>query len=291
MNNSEIKKHDLESMGIGPIGFDYCPLENVLNDLGAALTVAHRHDYYEVIWFTQGSGKHQIEFASYDFSPGTLLFLGRNQIHAFQSIAGVKGHMLRFDQQFLNAIPKHETVALAHELFGLATISIRKVPQSAQPTFSNYMSLIEQEQKAHSAPHHEQMLLHLLSVFLIEAQRLFPGERQVSRDRLKVMQIFHKFIALLETRYTEEHRVEKYAKLLSISPRRLNEICHSAAGSSAKKIVAERIMLEAKRYLLHSELSIKEIGYRLGFEDPAYFSRAFKNTMSQSPSMFRAQLT
>lgn len=287
MNNSEIKKHYLESMGVGPIGFDYCSLEQVLDEVGVALTVAHRHDYYEVIWFTHGCGKHQVESASYEFAPNTLLFIGRNQIHAFQSVAGVQGHMLRFDEQFLDAMSKYKAAAVAHELFGVDTISIRSVPDAAQGTFANYMSLIARELQTDGALHHEQMLFHLLNAFLIEAQRLESSALQMSRDRLKVMQMFHKFIALVETHYGVEHRVEQYATFLALSPRRLNEICNSAAGVSAKKIIAERIMLEAKRYLLHSQLSIKEICYRLGFDDPAYFSRAFKKIMAKSPAQYR----
>lgn len=290
MNKNEIKKHYLQSMGVGPIGFDYCPLEQVLRDVGVALTVAHRHDYYEVIWFTHGCGKHQVEFASYEFSPHTLLFIGRNQIHAFQSVAGVKGHMLRFDEQFLDALPKYKAAALAHELFGLGTVSMRSVSATAQETLANYMGLIAREVPQDGALHHEQMLFHLLSAFLIEAERLDTTERQMSRERRKVMQTFQSFIARLETHYVTEHRVDHYAKSLALTPRRLNEVCQSAAGMSAKKIVAERIMLEAKRYLLHSELSVKEICYRLGFDDPAYFSRAFKKTMAKSPVKFRADL-
>lgn len=284
MKRTDIKKHSFQTMGIGPVGFDYSPLEKVLADVGAMLTIAHRHDYYEVIWFTEGSGRHFVEFAAHEVSPNTLLFLGRNQIHAFENVSGFKGHMLRFDEQFLGSGSQGSP---AHTLFGSESCTLRSLSPAALETCAALINSIERETKTPGRLQHEQMLTHLLNAFLIEVARLEPETSQFSMERQRTMQQFQRFVSRLESRYTKEHRVEQYSELMAISTKRLNDICHSVAGMSAKKIIAERIMLEARRYLLHSELSVQEICFRLGFDDPAYFSRAFKKVIGQSPSDFR----
>jgi len=91
MNRRDIDKINLEVAGIAPAWFDCSSLESVIANRGAALTVAHRHDYYVVIWLTEGKGKHFIEFVAHDIAPNTLILLGRNQIHFFENLSNVKG--------------------------------------------------------------------------------------------------------------------------------------------------------------------------------------------------------
>jgi AraC-like DNA-binding protein len=276
-------------MGIGPVGFDYSPLEQVLGEFGGAVTVPHRHDYYELIWFTEGKGRHFVDFAAHDIVPGTLLFLGRHQIHAFENISGFKGHILRFAEKFLSTCLANEPSSLTHSLFGSEASPLRTLTPEVENVLNPLTTLIACEVAKPTQLLHEKMLAHLLGALLIEAERMEPVEAQLSIERRRIMQQFHRFVVRLEDRFSKEHRVEQYAELLAVSTKRLNEICQQAAGSSAKKIIAERIMLEARRYLLHSELDVQQVCYRLGFEDPAYFSRAFKKASGYSPSEFRRQ--
>lgn len=276
-------------MGIGPIGFNYTPLESVLNQIGPQLVVPHRHEYFEIIWFTSGSGTHFVEFASYEIIPDTLIFLGRDQIHAFREIAGMQGHMLRFSEKFIAGYFAETSVNMPYTLFDATSPPLRILPSEKRCRFSSLMEHIRYETGVPAEPRHTTMLLHLLHVFLHEAERLETGEQRMSPARCRSMQTYNRFFALLEQHYSYEQRVRFYAESLGLAPKRLNELCQEVTALSAKKIIEERVILEAKRYLLHSDLSIKEIGYRLGFEDPAYFTRAFTRITSLPPTVFRGQ--
>lgn len=83
------------------------------------------------------------------------------------------------------------------------------------------------------------------------------------------------------------HTVQEYADRLNISSRTLTKYVNQSAHRSPLQIINDRILLEAKRQLCHSALSIKEIGYQLGFEDPSYFVKFFKRLTGKMPSEFR----
>jgi AraC family transcriptional activator of pobA len=97
----------------------------------------------------------------------------------------------------------------------------------------------------------------------------------------------HHGVIVLEKNFSTISQTAVYARLLKVTERALNEATRQALGYTAAQLIRERVMLEAKRLLLHSEISVAEIADRLGFDDPAYFSRCFKKHTSRSPIDFR----
>ncbi len=285
--STEIRRHDMASMGIAPFGFDYTPVETILADIGPRLTVPHRHDYYEIIWFTHGHGEHMVEFITYELAPNSLFVFSRNQIHAFINITGLKGHLLRFSRAFLRRLPESYTAAMMHSLFKMHASPIRLLSDENSTALSSIIHLMERESREPHRPFHEHMLAVLLHAFLIEIHRLEPQERDMSSEHWVILKAYYRFSSLLEKEYTKHYPVEQYADLLGVNAKRLGDICKEATGMTPKRIIEERLCLEAKRLLRHSDLSIKQIGFQLGFEDPAYFSRFFKKTTSMAPSAFR----
>jgi AraC family transcriptional activator of pobA len=95
---------------------------------------------------------------------------------------------------------------------------------------------------------------------------------------------------LLDKHYHDWHKVAEYASALNITADHLNNVLKINLGKSAKEMIFQRIVLEAKRLGLHTELTSKEIAYRLGFDDPAHFSKFFKNENGESFSDFRSAL-
>ena len=95
------------------------------------------------------------------------------------------------------------------------------------------------------------------------------------------------FRDLLETNFTKLKSVKDYASKIFISEKRLGQATTKILGKLPKEMINERVLLEAKRLLVHSNLSIKEIGQELGFDDPAYFVRYFKKNTETTPVEFR----
>ena len=102
--------------------------------------------------------------------------------------------------------------------------------------------------------------------------------------------LVNKFRNLVEQNFKEIHLVKEYADLVNESPAHLNKIVKSITGENASKFIIKRIVLEAKRLLIYTDLSNKEISFKMNYDDPSYFSRLFRKKVGTSPSEFRIQM-
>ena len=132
----------------------------------------------------------------------------------------------------------------------------------------------------------EDMLRMLLKRLIILCTRLYKAQATISHlpDELEVIRKFH---ILLEQHFKEKQSVSAYAELLNRSPKTLSNLFAKNGENSPLKQIQERMALEAKRLLLFTEKSIKEISYELNFEEVTHFSRFFKRLTRMSPTEFR----
>ena len=134
------------------------------------------------------------------------------------------------------------------------------------------------------------ILQHLLLVLLIKLeQRLYTQTMDIAKEVDTTRIVFLKFLSLLEEQYFKNHTLSSYAFQLGIVTRKLSDIIWEFSGKSAKQLIVERTILEAKRMLTYTDYTLKEIAYNLGFEDPAYFSRVFKNQTSLTPIQYKTK--
>jgi YesN/AraC family two-component response regulator len=130
-----------------------------------------------------------------------------------------------------------------------------------------------------------------LKLFLIECNghcSLFPGSNLQSIEVSKTL--VRNFKELVEKQFTKVHQVKYYAETLNISPNYLNEVIKSALDIPAKDFIQNRLVLEAKRMVVFTQKSGKEIGFELGFDDPSHFSKFFKSNTGQSLQEFKESL-
>ena len=98
---------------------------------------------------------------------------------------------------------------------------------------------------------------------------------------------FARFEELVEAHYADRWSVADYAQALSVTPVHLTRISRTATGMPASRVIEERIVREARRSLVYTDLPVSVVAYALGFEDPAYFSRLFSRATGMSPRRFR----
>jgi len=111
----------------------------------------------------------------------------------------------------------------------------------------------------------------------------------LSRDDDHRAAVFARFRTLVEDHYIEHWPVSRYAQALATSESRLDRICRAAAGCSAFEVVQNRVLLEARRRLVHVAAPVSALAYELGFEDPAYFCRFFKRHVGRTPTQWRRE--
>jgi AraC-like DNA-binding protein len=141
---------------------------------------------------------------------------------------------------------------------------------------------------AHEDSSMEEMLRILLKQLIIRATRLWKQQHLVLNDEARQEAEFARtFSQLVEWHYTRHHAVADYAALLHLTPKALSKHLARHGHASPNDLIKGLIMLEAKRLMAHTQLSVKEIGYKLGYEDTLYFIRLFTKHAAASPQTFR----
>ncbi|MCA4810358.1 helix-turn-helix domain-containing protein [Empedobacter stercoris] len=267
-----------------------------LEEYGERASKPHIHSFYQIIWFKKGKGKHFVDFKEYEVADNSIFFIAKDQVHYFDKNQDYKGVLLNFNESFLVQKNSEVEFFLKCNIFNnLYQTPFCCVNSSINILLDDYLRLIRIELEKENEFGKEELLRGYLKAFLIQVQR---RKNEFERDNEhasflvddKKMQLV-KFITLVDENYKKGLTVMEYAEELHISTRTLSDLTNQFLGKSPSLIIQERIVLEARRLLLHSEMNINQIAYRLGFDDPSYFVKYFKKHVQVSPSEFRKSIT
>ncbi|MBM9578554.1 helix-turn-helix domain-containing protein [Leptospira sp. 201903070] len=241
---------------------------------------SHRHTYFALFFFLEGSGLHTIDFQEYTIEAGSLFFLKPAQVHSWKFTKSVKGFALKISSEFFTDQGENASALRDYPFFQFARSSPKIKIEDCPRLRSDFERLIDEKDRSSE----KKMLLILSQVILLQAKKEY--DFQEANEILADSTIIS-FQKLLEENFLKERNTSYYSRKIGISPNTLNRICHEELGRSAKSLIHERILLEIKRLLLHSNLNITQIAWELGFADNAYFSRYFKSQTGTSPEKFR----
>jgi AraC-like DNA-binding protein len=238
------------------------------------------------ILFVKAGGNVTVDFQEYNLQQDALFFISPGQFNEPGKEAG--GKMLYYNRDFYCVEIHDKEVAcdgiLFHNVYDIPVVYLNE-SQSAM-IFSTFEEIGNEFQHQDSSM--EEMLRILLKKIIIIGTRIWKGEHIITGDEAGYeIEFLRKFSQLVEWHYNKYHTVAEYADLLKITPKALNKRITKANGAGPNEIIKERIILEAKRLLVHTSMSVKEIGYKLGYDDPSYFIRLFSNQTSGSPQTFR----
>ncbi len=253
------------------------------------VTYPHRHDdFYEILFLTQGEGIHTIDFQNYTIKPNTIFFLSPGQIHELNLSEDVKGYIFLFTSSFY-----HFNKTDPYKLFELPffynlnqeTPPIYLENESEKQVITELFknAIYENQQNLTDS---EEAIRALLDLILIQCKRIYPlsnYDDKTSKGKIMVK----RFKQLIEEKSQENLSVKDYASLLSITPNYLSETVKSVTGRTSTDLINDRMIMEIKRFLTHTDLGISEIAYHLNFSDQSYFSKYFKKLTNQSPMEFR----
>lgn len=254
-------------------------------------SVPHRHNYYEVFLFIEGGGFHDIDFQAFEIKDNSIHFVSPGQVHLVRRELQSRGYVIFFSRDFyyLNLQDKN----ILFELPFLNNNTKRPILDLDVQAFQELLSLFQSIEREYNGEtsFKEELIRSYLNIMLIASRRLFKesdvGEATSSSSTAK---LFRQFKILLEENFDKLHQVQDYAGLMAITEKYLNELCKKTVGKTASELIHERIILEAKRLLLHSDLNNKEIAFMLSFEDPSHFSKFFKRKAGSTPTQFRKGL-
>lgn len=250
---------------------------------------AHRHDYFTLIWVLAGSGLQYIDLEKHPISAGTVYAIAPGQIHLLQADPGIRGFAIAFTAEFLCRHEDNYALLYQSGIFNsAAAASIIAVPSMIQAELEDVAGKLLKEFGNFFLLRAE-ILRTYLKLFLLYLSRNFQAAEKDAPNTANA-KLVRQFLELLDQQYATKKMVTEYARELAVTPNYLNEIIKKKTGIPASDHIRNRIILEAKREAAYADSSMKEIAYRLGFEDLAHFSKYFKNATGKSFTAFRKEI-
>ncbi len=267
-------------------GFHTNTLENHLVTAHKDIAEPHSHNFYLAVLFTQGSGRHEVDFSMFEVKPGSLFFLNPGQTHHWELSADTKGYIFFHTQDFYDIHFTQKSIHNYPFYYSLHNSPCLYLDETQTKYISKLFDEILKESNSNEI-FSQQKLLALVDLVYIESTRTYLQNNQTETgNRNSYYTRFRQLEAAVEKHFKEVKSPTEYATMLHISPKHLNRITQAVAGKSTGDVVLERVLLEAKKMLVQQDTALSEIAYGLGYEDYAYFSRIFKKKTGETPSAF-----
>ncbi|MFZ0597108.1 MAG: AraC family transcriptional regulator [Flavobacterium sp.] len=241
---------------------------------------AHRHDRHSFFLLQEGTVSLEIDFQKYIIKPLSVIYIHPNQVHHTVTAENVIVSCWAINNENLNP----EYLKLLEEMTPVKPLVLE---QETFNIISDTVSLGLQFSKRKSDKLYHSLLKDTCNALIALVISQY-SEQTKSTDKISRFEVITKdFREILEKHYTTNKRPAEYSEKLNISTSYLNECVKNTTGNSVSHYIQERVILEAKRLLYHSDQSVKEIASVLGYDDYAYFSRLFTKVTGMSALAFR----
>jgi AraC-like DNA-binding protein len=245
------------------------------------LEIPQRNEFHTIYVGLRGHGRLIIDFTPVPLGAGHLTFSACGRVQHFVPDPRVEAWLLLFKPEFLLAGgDSPDPLALPATLAASWAMPTIAMPR---PAARELVAIAEQLEAEHARPFDELqpwVLTALLRVLVLRAERLIERAPPVPAP-------VQRFLTVLEQDHATTRSVDHYARKAGISARRLAELVHAHAGASTKQVIDRRVILEQKRLLVHTDISVKELAARTGFAEPTNLVKFFRHHVGATPLEFR----
>ena len=284
---NEIKKYPFKP-GL-KLEFEIFDLTERIETYGNMMAEPHRAQFYHILWIEKGKGTHYIDFSPIQIQDNTILFIPMNSVNRYDIDGLYEGKAILFtdsffcknqqDFRFLNSS------MLFSDIYPITKFNISNNTSELRA----FLNGMETEYLRKNDSEQYSILHNMLHIFLLQSEREIRKQGTNVLKQSAELDNLLLFKELLEKNFRKEKLVKRYANELNISEKLLHKATTQLIDKTPKQVIDERILLETKRLLVHSNLSIKEIAYDLGFEEPTNFIKYFRKHTNMTPAEFREQ--
>lgn len=269
--------------------FRLADLYNRQSSLDHKITDPHSIGFYILIYVESGTGIHTVDFQTFSVEPHTLAVISKHQIQQFDAEYPLQGYIIVITEDFLQRALFDLESTTTNMLFDPISTQAYFLRQ-ANSVLPHVQRLTEEYNRDINDPQHVPILNRELGILLLKAERLRDQQLSESAQRAESSPRLITFRDLLELNYKHHWTAEMYAQSLGFSKKTLGTLTRKHLNRSPKEVIDNRLLLEIKRLLSHTDLSIKEIAVQLGFEDPSNLNKFFKRVHGHTPTSFRRQV-
>lgn len=250
-------------------------------DQAAELSTPRRIVKYVLVLCTSGSAVITVDENDFELKAKDVITITSGQIHYFKKRDGAKGFILEFTLDFFCKDDKDIELIFHNGLF--CHFAMNEVINVGNDVIEKQLQLINRELT--EKPYQYLTSIHSrIELILVEINRakISRGDEIWKPDAL-----FLKFLEAVRNNFEKEYSVSQFAQVLQTTEIKLNELAKLHTGKTAQNVVYSLVISEAKRLLTYGDLSVKEVAFKLGFNDPFYFSNFFKKQTALSPKLYK----
>lgn len=250
--------------------------------------VPHKHDFYLCVVFTKGTGVHEIDFIEYEIKPGTVFFLTPGRFHNWRFKTKMKGYIFFHSKDFYNLNYQNREIQDFPFYFSAYNAPYLKASEGDLKEISQlFRSLFEESSE--NKLFKEVKLCSFVDLIYINLARLYISSNQSKIKKSDYTVKLRQLEVLVDQNFFEKKRASDYSNMLNITTKHLNRIVKTTLNKTVSMFIADRVILEAKRILVHSNFRVSEIAEKLGFIDYSYFNRYFKKHTGHTPTEFSSK--
>ncbi len=264
---------------------DLADLQRRSVDLSPPPDTPHRLKFNMLVFIFRGEGHHLVDFEKVRFTSASVIFLNKGQVQAFDFSSKLRGRAVLFTDSFIDSLeshmrlPFHLSVTAPGEFAPQLTLT--SALKKSMESLLNELHL----EKCRSDPDNAitQALFTAVLVMLMRARESLTSKSLRKSDAQKLL-AFH---ALIEKHYPYNKDANFYSDLLNMTYKTLNQLCKKTSGKTAKYLIDQHVILEAKRRLAIDRNDITTVSFQLGFDEPTNFTKFFKRHTGITPKQFQ----
>lgn len=265
---------------------DIFSLQEVVFDKACVVHESQQLQEYSIYYIKEGKGNYKIDFESYSFDGSVLFFLSPGQVFSVETEKIKQAYKISFSRDFYCIQTHDKEVSCNGVLFNnvYETPFVSPNKEEIKKLDMVVRQLTEEFRLGKTAQY--DMLQSYLKQFIVLSVRIKKSIKQIQPNETTLL--FKEFSTLVDIHFRKHHEIRFYADRLAVSPKSLSKHFLRVGYKTPGYYIKNRILLAAKRKLLYSDESVKNIAYELGFNDPAYFTRYFKKATGYAPKKFKS---
>ena len=266
------------------IGFRILDIKELLKTTSFCnyIETHHRIKFNSIIIIMEGEGLHNIDFKTYSYKKGTILFVSKNQITSFKLNPNINCCIIEFTDEFICGIIKNSILDMFDYMRYSPLLQLDKITLEA---IQSNIKLLISQLKFSNDEYQKAIIQSLFQSLLFQLKR----ERVKYEGPIKTKDddVYSEFLKIIRTTHKYSMHVEDYSRALNISSKTLSRILTKYTNKTTKRYLNEFLLLEIKRYLLDEDFTLQRISNRLEFDDPSNLIKFFKRFERITPSEFK----
>ena len=283
---SQQSRQSLVRIPVIPATFDIGPLTDATFAKRTGKAGSGHDNTFSIMWVISGKGSCGVDKLEYGLRDNQLICLGPGKVYRLDVSDRPEGFIIRFTGAFLEAGGQAIDLQYQDDLYRLFSTPVALTVKKEMLEEMKGVASRMQMESENLYLYRSEILRRYLKIFLIYLSR-HDVRKKEPMINTRSSQLVQKFKVMVEREFKTMKTVNEYAGHLGVTPNHLNVIVKKHTRHSAGYHIRQRIVLEAKRLVIYSDICMKEIAYLLGFSDTAHFSKFFKKSTGINFSEFK----